>query len=506
MASTSTTNLASERSSPEQTSTAVAHETVLAFRNAAILLASLVGTLGVSVAVRIWLPRFLGPDTFGRLHFSEEFSAAAMYFTTLGVETYIKREIATRPRHASDFFGGLVLVRLLVTLAVYLAMAGTLYLMGIPRSDWHLVYAFGLGQVAFVFNTSIASCLQAVGNVRAIAVTNVVSKVLWGFAIVGGLALGGGIIVVPLSFAVTEGLKAPVLFAAARKHLDLRLKFSVSPVLAVIAFSFPYYINQLAHEVYARIGVGTMSSMAEHAEVGWYGAANQVKTLILLVLPILNAVVLPMSSRVARNSTAAMNEVMNATVRLAFMIAVPMAALIALNARLVMLALFSREYAPAAAILQVLTAVIPLSCYCVISSMHLLQLGRIWTVTVISFVGLAFSATANPILIRLGHNHLQHGGAGMAAAAVAVLTELLVALLMYAALGAARTDKRLAPLLAKLAVLCAALALLHLATAPLGHFRLFLEASVYVALGTLWKVIPLRDIALFVRNAYQRRP
>src|SRR5690606_19312243 len=108
----------------------------------ALLTASLVGTLGVAVTVRIWMPRYLGPDAFGVLHFAEEFAAACMFFTSLGVETYIKRDVAPRPEHASDFFGGLIQVRLLATVVVWMAMAALLLSMGKSPLEWRLVYLF----------------------------------------------------------------------------------------------------------------------------------------------------------------------------------------------------------------------------------------------------------------------------------------------------------------------------------------------------------------------------
>ncbi len=503
MASTPTPVLANE-AAQSPTPPSVAHETRIALRNAAMLTLSLVGTLGVAVAVRIWMPRFLGPESFGRLAFAEDFATAALFLTSLGVEVYIKKEVAIRPSHASDFFGGLILARLIVSVLVGVAMAFVLQAMGKPRGDFSLVYVFGLGQVAFVLNTSLNSVLQSVGKVREIAVYNVISKVMWGLGIVVALRLGYGVLSVPVVFFLTEALKVPVFFWACRRHANMRLHFGWRPVWGVLVFSLPFYLNQIGHELYARLGVTTISSLASHEEVGWYGAANQVKTLVLLALPILNAVLLPMSSRLA-SDVRVLNEVMTSTVRLALVLTAPMAVVLILNADAIVHVLFGAQYLPAARSLRVLAVIIPLSCYAVLSSMHLLQLNKIWGMTIISLVALAAALLANPLFIHFGLKWYGTGGAGMGAAAAAVSTEAAVNAMMFLMLGRAGGDKRLAVLLLKLVAVFAAMTGLHLWLAPRGLGGVVLDGVAWVVLGTAAGAIPAREIAARVRAAVQQR-
>jgi O-antigen/teichoic acid export membrane protein len=468
-----------------------------------MLFASLVGTLGVAVTIRIWMPRYLGPDAFGRLAFAEDFATAAMFLTNLGVETYIRREVARRPAHASEFFGGLVVVRLLGSVLVAIAMAALLTAMKKPHSDWGLVYIFGMGQVAFVLNSSLNSLLQAVGKVRETAIYNVVSKVMWGAGIYAGLRLGMGVIAVPVSFFATEALKVPVFLWACRENLGLRLRFDLGPMKGVLVFSFPFFLNQLGHELYGRLGVTTMSSMASHAEVGWFGAANQVKTLVQLALPIITAVLLPMSSRLATDA-AVLNEVMRSTVRLALVLTAPLAVVLALDAEWIVRTLFSSEFMPATGSLRVLAVLIPLSCYAVLSAMHLMQLDRIWGMTFISLGGLAAAALLNPIFIGYGVSHYGRGGAGMGAAAAAVVTEFAVDALMFVSLGRAGGDRRLAVLALKLTIVFAAMIGLHVLLAPHGFRGVLLDGASWLVLGTLAGAIPARELAGRVRAALKR--
>jgi O-antigen/teichoic acid export membrane protein len=481
----------------------VAKETIIAIRNAALMTLSLVGTLGVAVAVRIWMPRFLGPQAFGTLHFAEELAAACLFFTTLGFEPHIRREVSIRPSHASEFFGGMVQLRLMATVVVFGAMAGLLWAMGKSAIEWELVYLFGLGQVAFVLNTSFASCLQATSKVTELAVINVASKVVWGTAIVLGLWLGGNLRFVALSFLVTEALKAPLLYAVCRKHLDLKLRFELAPVLAVMGFCMPYYLNQLTHEVYARTGVTFMSGMTNNQEVGWYGAANHVKTLVLLALPIINAVIMPSASRLAKESAELLAEMMRGAVRLVLSLAMPVAIVLAFNAGDIIHLLYSSEYAPAARNLLVLSAIVPLACYCVLSAMQLLLLGRIWAVTAISLAGLGVNLATTPLFIRELHDLLGPGGAGVGAGLAAVLTEATVALSLHIAIADRVAARQLTTLALRFAVVAAVLGLAHLLLASTGVFRLPLEALLCALVGTAVGAIPLRQILTQLRAVWR---
>jgi O-antigen/teichoic acid export membrane protein len=87
-------------------------------RNTAKLGASLVATWAVALVVRIFLPRHLGPAAFGTYQFADSFTATIFVVTTLGIETYVRKEIATNPEHANDFFGGTLVLRVALSVLV----------------------------------------------------------------------------------------------------------------------------------------------------------------------------------------------------------------------------------------------------------------------------------------------------------------------------------------------------------------------------------------------------
>src|SRR5919205_1560282 len=100
----------------------------VALWNALKLGGSLIGTWTVALAIRFALPRQLGPDQYGVYNFAEAFAASFFVLTTLGIETYVQQEIPLRRDHASDFFGGILAVRVALAVALVFVIALILHL------------------------------------------------------------------------------------------------------------------------------------------------------------------------------------------------------------------------------------------------------------------------------------------------------------------------------------------------------------------------------------------
>ena len=77
-------------------------EGATALRNAVKLATSLLLTWGVALVITFKLPKYLGPTVFGHYKFGDQFAMSLAVFLSLGVDTYISREVAVRPKHASE--------------------------------------------------------------------------------------------------------------------------------------------------------------------------------------------------------------------------------------------------------------------------------------------------------------------------------------------------------------------------------------------------------------------
>ena len=484
---------------------AVRVETQKALRNGVKLAFSMASTLAVAFAVRFWLPRVLGPELFGQTHFSDTFAAGWLAFTQLGADTYISREVAIRKEHASEFFGSLLIARAIASLLVFAGIAIMLHAMGKDALEWQMVFIFAAANVLFVLNTSLGTLLQAVGKVNELAVSNVVTKVLWGVSVIGGVALGGGIRMVALGFLLSEGVRSVSLARAARRHVDLRIRLHLDGFQAILITCVPYFLHSVAHKVYASVNVTMISWLVNDQEVGFYGAAINVALIALLVMPVLQSVVVPMGARIGKASVEALNETMRATVRIALIFSVPMALLLALNSGTVVHILYKDGYAPAAHSLRVLGLLIPLTATLTIGAMHLIQLGRIWTLSKVSITAMVINPAVSIFLIPYGAKHWGLGGAGLAASICTVLSETAVAVMIVSSLGRAAVDRASVKLVATLAGVGLVVVGVHFALPPLGFGKIVIEGVVWSLLAMPLGALPLVPIAKKVAARVSRR-
>src|SRR4051812_31243598 len=242
-------------------------------RNALILGASLIGTWAVALTVRIVLPRYLGPGPFGAFQFADSFTTTVFILMTLGLETYIRKEVSTKPGHASEFFAGTAVLRVALSAVIMAVSLVALHMAGKPPIVLWLVLLLGVAQVLFNINLTFAALLQATGRVTGLSVLNVTTKILWGVGVVGAIVLGAGLKTIAIAILLAEFVRIVGMATLAIRHVGLRLRVNLAAAGAAIAASFPYYVGHVAQTVYSRVDVSIMSFMASDVEVGWYGAA-----------------------------------------------------------------------------------------------------------------------------------------------------------------------------------------------------------------------------------------
>src|SRR5258706_478410 len=82
--------------------------------------ATLALTWGVALVITFKLPTYLGPNFWGYYKYGFEYAASLAVFVGFGIDTYASREVAVRPKHASDFFGGVLALRVIALAPLFL--------------------------------------------------------------------------------------------------------------------------------------------------------------------------------------------------------------------------------------------------------------------------------------------------------------------------------------------------------------------------------------------------
>lgn len=480
--------------------------TLLAIRNALKLGGSLVFTWGIALGMRLMVPRYLGPVRFGTLNFADGFTNAAFIVLSLGADQYIRKEVAVRPAHASDFFGGVFAIRTLLALFVFAGMGAVVHATGRSAEVVTVVFIYGATQYFVFANATLSAMLHAKGDVGAMSVLAVATKIVWAVGLLAAMATGAGLWAYGASFLASESIETFVLYGLARKHLGLRFRFDRAEIKAMLLASLPFYLQGFATTAYGRLDVSLLEFTGNTQEVGFYGAASALSSLTLLLSPLIGWVLTPMLARAAARSREELFEQTRRSLELVLVVAIPVSMVINLGAEFWIHLVFGHAFMPAVLALRIQATMFVLTYVSIIYWTAVVMLDRTWALTLILFGGLVVNVVLNLALIRPVLRHYGPGGGGAGAALAMVGTEIVVVALMGWLLGRATFDRRnvsviVKSLLAFGVVIVLDRALLSMA-APL---RLAADALAYLAIVIATRALRVGEIVAVVRQALTER-
>jgi O-antigen/teichoic acid export membrane protein len=478
-------------------------EGATALRNGLKLAASLILTWGVALIITFKLPKYLGPLFWGYYKYGYEYAATLAVFVGFGVDTYISREVAVRPKHASDFFGGIAVVRLvaMVPLFVY----GWFHLAHKQAEEQLAAAMFGAAQIFVVANQTFQQTLQAASRVGGLAVANVVAKVLWGGGTFAAVTFGAPFWVLPLPFLVSEALKAGFLFWATKDAVDLAVRFDFAETKRVLRVALPFFVANAAVTLGSTIDVVVLRELVAEGsqEVGWYSAAREIARLSALMSPVLSGVLVPMMSRAKHRSEDEFFAILRRGLEGVTIVSIPLTLMLALGSDFVVAIALKEKFLPAAMSLSWLAPTFVLAYVNVLLWIALMILDRSWTITIVSFAGLAllpiFILTIVPLV-----RGLAPGATGMGVAMALSLRELVIVVVFFLCLTGKRpVDRRSVRSIVTSLGICCAVVAAHVALARLGPARLLVDGAIYGVLALVLGVVrvgDVRDVLMLVKN------
>jgi O-antigen/teichoic acid export membrane protein len=456
--------------------------TLVAIQGALTLGGSLFFTWGIALAIRLLVPRYLGPSRFGTLSFADAFAATFFVILSFGSDAYIRKEVPVRPSHASDFIGGTVLLRLLVTGCIFGAMSIVLWASNRPAEVRHLVLLFGVTQFFVTANATLSALLHAKGRVGAMSVLAVVTKVIWALGVLAALVAHAGLWAYAASYLASESVETVVLYRLAQKHVGLVFRVDRAATRTMLLASLPYYLTIFATTAYGKLDVSLLEFLGDSQEVGWYGAASAVAGLALLVAPLISWVLMPMFARAVARSRDEFYEQIRRSMELILTVAIPASLMIALGAPVWIRTIFGVAFVPAAPALRVLATMCVLTYVAIVYAQTLIMLGRGWALTKISLVGLIVNIVLNLVIIRRSMLIFGVGGGGTGCAIAMLGTEVFVTSCMIVIVGRDAFDRGSVVTIGKSLAACGVVALAHRGLSSLGPARLALDALIYLVI------------------------
>jgi O-antigen/teichoic acid export membrane protein len=403
--------------------------------NAALLILSRVVGLAMAMVQSGLIFRALSLESQGQFGAALGFASFFTVFATLGIQRLLVREIARDTTHAWDQ----VWTSLVVTGTLSSLCVGLIWLA--RQGDALQSAAFWAGvSVVFVWalQQPFESLLIARERMGLIAVMNIgvgAAKVMLVYLLLGqpGSAAHAHAIL-----ALANGLGLLLCAAAAirvggwqRPHLR------PSAAMAQARECIPFTVAMLCSWIYFKSDIVLLEWLRGEADAGIYAPPQRLMEPLLMVASLWGTAVFPALCRLTHTDSGQFQQLKATSVRLAVLVACPMALGLAVLARPVMLLLTGDDPAleQYAFVLRLLCFVVPSFYFNSLAQEMLYAVHRNWFVVASLGVAAVVSVAGNLILIP------RFGVAGLAG--VAVAANLAVSLMFGIGLRRELTDGRL---------------------------------------------------------------
>lgn len=480
-------------------------EVGVALRNTIKLALSLACTWSVALVVRFQLPRFLGPTEFGALSFADTFAGSFLAFLDLGVDVYIQKEVSARPRHASEFVGGIFALRTMLALALAAVMLGVLHLTDRPHEVQVAAALYAVGYLVASINGTFGALLQSSTRVGWLAIANVVAKFLWGAGLVACIWSRQPMIAFALPMVASEIVRSLLLFPSARAAVDLELRTDIVAAWRAIVASLPYFVAGVVIIITSKINIAVLEYIVtDKREVGWLGAASNIGSLAMIMSPLMPWIIVPMVARARQRSIDEVYAVVRFALEGLIVVAVPVALLIGVGADVWVRLAFGTKYVQSAMSLVAIAPQFVFTYTAMLLSIALVMLDQQWKATRNSIYALImtplFIVLIVPISSRLGE-----GGGAAGAALAGVFSEVVISSLCLYYVGRRAVGARTVAAATKSVAIAVAIVLLDRFLHRIGPVRIAVDMAVYVLLAFAVGAVRGHEVAVVLRSLWQRR-
>jgi len=297
----------------------------LVARNVLATLVTQLISWGLTFAVTLYLPRYVGDAGLGKLAFAASFMSVFGVLVPLGTSTLLVKEIARDRSRTGDLLPAVLLLRVPLALLMTGLAIGTASLLGYPSVTRLLVTVAALGMIAGTVNDAFGAALQGQENMTRQSVGVLVNKFL-----ASGLTIFLIFRHAPLwtlaAIGIWTGLASLLVNASAFRTLLPTLRLPGRATVRHVALAgLPFMGWTVFQTLYGQTDPIVLSLVADDRTVGWYAAAFRLIGTTMFLPTALATALLPTLSRLHHENPAEFRRLARRLLALVMLCGVPIA-------------------------------------------------------------------------------------------------------------------------------------------------------------------------------------
>ena len=329
------------------------HQTIA--KNTVWLLIGQIGSRLLRAAIVIYAARLLGAESWGAFSYALGIATFLTTFSDIGINALITKEASRQPELknqylATAFFTKTGILTILIS-GVFLFFP---YLTKIPEAAAImpiLVFVF-----AFDSLRDLGSALsRALEKMQIEALINIFTNfaiVILGFILLFNYQTAYSL---ALAYAIGSGLGLIAIIIALRDHFkNIFTNFQKSMVKEIIVTAWPFGLMSLMGIIMLNTDIIMLGWMRSATEIGYYSVAQKIIQLFYVLPALFASSIFPALSRYVKTEPEKAKKLLEKTVAMAILIALPITLLGLILGRPIIQLLFGPEYLPSIVSFQIL--------------------------------------------------------------------------------------------------------------------------------------------------------
>jgi len=346
------------------------------------------------------LARAVGESGLGAFVFALALLGIVMMPIGLGSDPYLLREVAKdRAAVGRLFFDVLGLKLALVVPVLALTFAALALLDYDPRTR-DTVYLLSIGLFLDLLSKTFHGVFNGSERGDLLTATLIAQRVFTAGVGIAALAAGYGVVTVAGVYSVGSAIGLVLCATLMARSIGLPPR-TLSPGRwrGLAQHTLPYGVQDVFGVLLFRLDAVILSLLATEAAVGRYGAAYRLLESTLFVSWALNGAFAAMYAKLGRDTVPSIRSVFQRSVKLALVVLVPAAVVMAVLAEPIMRLLFGAEFGDAAGPLRLLAPIVVMLCIVTLSSSLIISRAGPRAIVRISAAMVALNVVLNLVLI-----------------------------------------------------------------------------------------------------------
>ena len=339
--------------SKQQGSTGRRQASVRVFKNYSFLASSYAASRLLTFFSLVYIARRLGVQSFGQVNFAYALFMYSTLLTHLGLMTFGTREVARHPDQIQHRVTHILSLRMVLTLASFLLLLLFTYFAPLDVQLKILIVLFGLS----LFPTAALMdwAFKGVERMSVVGVIEIIRAVPYLLLVLILVKNPAHIQRIPIFFFLSTFLAALVGLALFwRDYGSLRPAVDTAFWQSAMRASLPLGFGFMLLQAYYLTDTVLLGFLRGAVSVGWYSAAYRLVAFILVLGGLFFETTFPVISRYYKEASDRLPWLLNSSLRVTTLLAIPMAAGGTVLARSFLVSLYGPDYRAATIAFQLL--------------------------------------------------------------------------------------------------------------------------------------------------------